>query len=64
MKYPVICTLIYNGYVEVEASNPDEAIMKADDELRENGNLLPSEIKAGEAVFNFGETTADFCLHK
>lgn len=64
MKYQVICTLMYNGLIEVEASNPDEAVMKADSELRENGNSFQSEIKAGEAVFDFGEATADYCLNE
>ena len=48
-KYYVYCTKIYNGCVEVEANDRDEAVELAREEI-ENGNVS----------WEFGEETADF----
>ena len=49
MKYGVTCTRIYNGYVEVEAKNEEEAFAIAD-----------KLIADGKVDFHYGETTADY----
>ena len=47
MKYGVICTRIFNGYIEVEAESADAAMDYADEHRDEIG-------------WNFGEETIDY----
>ena len=43
-KYGITCTMIYNGYMEIEA----------------NGDDFPDDGRFGLADFSFGEATADY----
>ena len=47
-KFIVYCTQIYNGTIEVEAENEDEAVR------------IVQQEKLDEVDFDFGEATADF----
>lgn len=61
-KYGVCCTIVYNGYIEVEAENADDAISMVEDKL--NSTLgeddFPFSGKFGGVEFNWGEATADY----
>ena len=60
-RYVVECTVVYNGSIEVEADNEQEAIEKASNELGgKNLDSFPNEVTAGDATFMFGEATADY----
>ena len=54
-KYGVTCTLIYNGFIEVEAENEDEAFELANEKIANDG--YPGKINDD---FDFGEVTADY----
>lgn len=60
-KFQVSCTIIYNGCIEVEAENADEAIDKVQEGLHhENGpDDFPGEGSFGGVHFSWGEATAD-----
>jgi len=53
MKYQVVCTKIYNGTIEVEADNKEEALAVAQDRL--------SELDENDE-WVFGEATADYVV--
>ena len=57
-KFGVTCTMIYNGYIEVEAETEEEALEKAQKKLSSKTDcaLFPSQI----GDFDFGECTADY----
>lgn len=60
-KFGISCTLIYNGYVEVEAENEEEAIAKAELNFTyDKTTKIPDELYAGNVAFGFGEMTADY----
>lgn len=60
-KYGVECTIIYNGWAEIEAENEGEALAKIQDSLNyENLSKLPNGVEVGDVWFNFGEATADY----
>lgn len=60
-KFGISCTLIYNGYVEVEAENEEEAIAKAELNFTPNKTTkIHDELYAGDVSFEFGEITADY----
>lgn len=61
-KFNVTCTIIYNGSVEVEAENEEEAIRKVQDGLcSTNGkDDFPSGGTFGGVDFTWGEATADY----
>lgn len=61
MNYLVECTVVYNGTMEVEAENEQEAIDKVSNELGgDNLDGFPNEVTVGDAIFMFGEATADY----
>lgn len=60
-KYGITCTMIYNGYMEIEANNEEEALELAQASLcNENGDDFPDDGRFGLADFSFGEATADY----
>lgn len=60
-KYGITCTMIYNGYMEIEAESKEQALELAQGSLcHENGDDFPDEGKFGLATFSFGEATADY----
>lgn len=60
-KFGITCTMIFNGYMEVEAENKEKALELAQDNLRhELGDDFPDDGKFGLADFSFGEATADY----
>ena len=60
-KFNVVCTLIYNGNVEIEANTAEEALRKARTNFGRNvdTNILCS-LYSGDVQFEFGEMTADY----
>lgn len=61
MKYYVECTMIYNGKMEVEANNAEEALRIAQENLSgEIADDFPDSGRFGKAEFDFGEATADY----
>lgn len=60
-KFNVICTLIYNGNVEIEADTAEEALIKAEKNFEcDVNNNVPYSVHAGDVCFEFGEMTADY----
>ena len=60
-KYLVSCTVIYNGTIEVEANDEQQAIDKVDNMLcGENLDGFPDEVTVCDGNFVFGEATADY----
>ena len=60
-KYGITCTMIYNGYMEIEANSAEEALKLAQASLcHENGDDFPDDGRFGLANFSFGEATADY----
>lgn len=60
-KYEITCTMIYNGYMEIEANSEKEALQLAQESLcHENGDDFPDDGRFGLAQFSFGEATADY----
>ena len=61
-KFSVTCTIIYNGKVEVEADNAEDAVKKVQEGLcSSNGkDDFPSEGTFGGVGFSWGEATADY----
>ena len=60
-KYGITCTMIYNGYMEIEANSEEEALDLAQESLcHENGDDFPDDSRFGLADFSFGEATADY----
>ena len=53
-KYGITCTMIYNGYMEIEANSEEESL------CHENGDDFPDDGRFGLADFSFGEATADY----
>ena len=49
-KYGVICTKIYNGYIEVDAENEQDAVEKVNSMWETNDSV----------DWTFGEQTADY----
>lgn len=59
-KFFVECTVIYNGSMEVEADDEQEALELADEMLSgENLDGFPDEVTVCDGMFRFGEATAD-----
>lgn len=60
-KFLVDCTVIYNGSIEVEADNEQEALERVDEMLAgENLDGFPDEVTVCDGCFRFGEATADY----
>ena len=60
-KFSVTCTLIYNGEMEVEATDEEDAVNKAQQLLnRRVPGDLPDSGSIGGVPFTYGEATADF----
>lgn len=60
-KFNVELTCIYNGSVDVEAENEQEAIEKAQELLNsENLASFPDYVEIPNGGFSFGEATADY----
>lgn len=60
-KFNVICTLIYNGNVEIEADTAEEALIKAEKNFEcDVENNVPCSVHSGDVCFEFGEMTADY----
>ena len=61
-KYGVTCTMILNGYVEVDAENEEDAILNAERmfDKKSPTDEIAHEGYCGEVYFDFGEVTADF----
>lgn len=58
-KFGITMTMIYNGYVEIEAETEDEALDLAEELLnKEGGDVDKAPYKIGEH-FSFGEATCD-----
>lgn len=62
MKYVVVCTVMYNGTIEVDANDGLEALDKAAENLNmENLIGFPDYVECGsDMVFAFGEATSDY----
>ena len=62
MNYIVECSVVYNGCIAVEAKNADEAVELVSNKILYGNNLknFPDEVEVGDAVFSFGEATADY----
>lgn len=59
--FNVVLTCIYNGSVQVEAENQEEAIEKAQNLLcAENLAGFPDYVEIPNGGFSFGEATADY----
>ena len=59
--FNVVCTLIYNGNVEIEADTIEEALNKAEKNFeRDVKNNGPYSVHSGDVCFEFGEMTADY----
>ena len=60
-RYAVECTLIYNGYIEVESETINDAIEYVQERLNGDfGNDFPNKGKFGIVNFLFGLATADY----
>lgn len=60
-KFLVECTVIYNGSIEVEANDKQEALELVDEMLSgENLDGFPDEVTVCDGRFCFGEATADY----
>ena len=60
MKYSVECTVVYNGYAEIEAETAEQAVKLIDESLYgKNLDGFPDQVQAGKVSFSFGEATAD-----
>ena len=59
--YKVGTTIIYNGYMYVEAENEKEAFEKVEENLNyETLKPFPDEVEMPNGKFVFGEATADY----
>ena len=60
-KYGITCTMIYNGYMEIEANSEEEALDLAQESLCNHfRDDFPDDGRFGLADFSFGEATADY----
>lgn len=60
-KFGVTMTCIYNGYAEVEADTPEEALAIVGESLNSEGlKGFPNEVETPHGTFSFGEATADY----
>ena len=59
-KFGVTMTCIYNGYAEVEANTPEEALEIVGESLDNEGlQGFPNSVDTPYGTFNFGEATVD-----
>ena len=60
-KFEVICTMIYNGSIVVDAENENDATKKVNDMLyNDSRNDFPTDGVVAGINFSFGEVTTDF----
>lgn len=60
-RFDVTCTMIYNGHVEIEAENAEQAIKQASEMLDSQiHDDFPDGGTFGKVDFTFGEATADY----